>query len=148
MQCGLQQLEVVDRRLFGEFDHHLARRDAEILQQLQGTTRLVGGFEQGFRRNVEEQLAGQLLFVETPASALPTGDLQLAQTTGLAGDCEQCDGRVQRAVGGAAAEGFVAENSSLREADDRLEQTVQTALSQNRAQRTQLFGCGHGILWR
>jgi hypothetical protein len=38
---------------------------------------------------------------------------------------------VQRAVGRAAAEGFVAENASFRKADDRLEQAVQTALSQD-----------------
>ncbi|MNC49117.1 hypothetical protein D3C75_982720 [compost metagenome] len=108
----------------------------------------MGRFEQGFGGYVEEQQAGQLLFIETSASALAAGNFQLAQTTGLAGDGEQGDRGVQRAVGRPATEGFVAENAPLREADDRLEQTVQTALSQDRAQCTQLFGCGHGDLWR
>jgi hypothetical protein len=36
MQGGLQQLEIVDGRLFGEFDRHLASGDAEVPQQLQG----------------------------------------------------------------------------------------------------------------
>jgi hypothetical protein len=69
MQGGLQQLEIVGGRLFGEFDHHLARRNAEVVQQLQGTPRLVRGFEQGFRGDVEEQLARQLLLVEASAGA-------------------------------------------------------------------------------
>jgi hypothetical protein len=37
MQGGLQQLEIVGGRLLGEFDHHLAGRNAEVAQQLQGT---------------------------------------------------------------------------------------------------------------
>jgi hypothetical protein len=47
---------------------------------------------------------------------------------------------MQRAVGGAAAQGFIAENAPFRKTDDRLEQAVQTALSQDGAQCTQLFG--------
>jgi hypothetical protein len=93
--------------------------------------RLVRGFEQGFRGDVEEQLARQLLLVEAPAGAFAAGDFQFAQAPGLAGDGEQCNRGVQRAVGRAAAEGFVAENASFRKADDRLEQAVQTALSQD-----------------
>ncbi|MNT66663.1 hypothetical protein D3C72_2047420 [compost metagenome] len=45
MQGGLQQLEIVDGRLFGQFDDHLTGRNAEILQQLQCAPRLVGGFK-------------------------------------------------------------------------------------------------------
>jgi len=98
VQGVLQQLEIVDRGLFGKLDHHLAGGDAEVLKQLQGTPWLVGGLQQGFRRDVEEQLAGQLLFAEAFAGALPTGNLQLAQAPGLARDGEQRDRGVQRAV--------------------------------------------------
>lgn len=130
MQGGLQQLEIVGRGLFCEFDHHLARRYAEILQQLQGAPGLVGGFEQGFRGYVEEEFAGQLLFIETAASTLTASDFQFAEATGLTGYREQGDGGVQRTVGGATAEGFVTDDTSFREGNDRLEQAVQTALSQ------------------
>jgi len=131
MQGRLQQFEIVGRGLFGQFDHHLARRDAEVLQQLQGASGLVGRFEQGFGGYVEEQHAGQLLFIETPTSTFAAGDFQLAQASGLTGDGEQGDRGVQRAVGRPATEGLITEDSPLREANDRLEQAVQTALSQN-----------------
>jgi hypothetical protein len=57
MQGGLQELEIIDRGLFGQLDDDLAGRNAEILQELQGTTGLVRRFEQGFGRHVEEQFA-------------------------------------------------------------------------------------------
>ena len=46
MQRGLQQLEIIDWRLFSQFDNDLAGWNAEILQQLQRTSRLVCGFKQ------------------------------------------------------------------------------------------------------
>ena len=61
----------------------------------------------------------------------PTDDFQLAQAPGLSGDGEQRERGVQWAVGRTATEGFVAENSAFREADDRLEQAVQSAVSQD-----------------
>lgn len=66
----------------------------------------------------------------------------------MAGHGKQGDRGVQRAVGRATAEGFVAEDTPLGQTDDRLEQAVQTALSQDRAQCIQLFGHGHGDLDR
>jgi hypothetical protein len=124
IECILQQLKVVNRRLLGQLDDHLAGRNTEILQQLQGPARLVGGFEQGFRRHVEEQFAGQLLFVKASASALAASDFQFVQAAGLTGDGEQGDGRVQRAVGRAATEGFKTHNSPFGKRNDGLEQAV------------------------
>jgi len=34
MQRGLQEVEIVGGRLLGELDHHLAWRDAKVVQQL------------------------------------------------------------------------------------------------------------------
>ncbi|MNG39221.1 hypothetical protein D3C84_1272080 [compost metagenome] len=61
---------------------------------------------------------------------MTASDLQFAEATGLAGYREQGDGGVQRTVGRATAEGFVTDDASFRERQDRLEQAVQTALSQ------------------
>jgi hypothetical protein len=91
MQGGLQQLEIIRWRLFRELDDHLTRRNAEVLQQLQGASRLMRRFEQGFRRYVKEQQARQSLLIEASASAFATGNFQLAQASGLAGDGEQGD---------------------------------------------------------
>ena len=44
-QRSLQQLEIVDGCLFGQFNDHLTRRYAEILQQLQRAPRLMRGFK-------------------------------------------------------------------------------------------------------
>ncbi|MCY1448400.1 hypothetical protein D9M71_650630 [compost metagenome] len=85
---------------------------------------MMGRFEQGLRGHVKEQQARQLLLIEASASAFAAGNFQLAQASGLAGDGEQGDRGVQRAVGGATTEGFVTEDASFREADDRLEQAV------------------------
>ena len=148
VQGGLQQVEIVGGGLLGEFDHHLARRNAEVAQQLQGAPRLVRRFHQGFRRDIQEQLARQLLLAEASARTFAAGHFQFAEAPGLAGHREQRDGGVQRAVGRATAKGFVAEDAPFGQADDRLEQAVQTALSQDRAQCIQLFGHGHGDLDR
>jgi len=124
MQGGLQQVEIVGGRLLGEFDHHLAGGDAEVPQQLQGAARLVRGFHQGFRRDIEKQLARQLLLAEASACAFAAGYFQFAEAPGMAGHGKQGDRGVQRAVGRATAEGFVAEDTPLGQADDRLEQAV------------------------
>ncbi|MNP27145.1 hypothetical protein D3C76_1200360 [compost metagenome] len=139
-----QQLEVVGRRLFGELDHHPAGRHAKLVEHLQGTPGLVLRLEQGFRRDVEEQLAFEVLLAEAPAGALAAGHFQLGQAAGLAGHGEQVDRRVQRAVGRAAAQCFVAEDAPFGQADNGLEQAVQAALSQDGAQRAELFVDGHG----
>ncbi len=124
MQSGLQQLKVIDWRLLGELDDHLARRNAQVLQQLQRSSGLVRGFEQGFRRDVEEQLARQLLLIEAATGALSAGDLQFAQSASLSRHGEQCNRRVKRAVGRATGQGFVTENAAFGKTDDRLEQAV------------------------
>ncbi|MNZ80868.1 hypothetical protein D3C78_995180 [compost metagenome] len=131
MQRVLQQLEIIGRCLFGQLDHHLARRDAELLEHLQGSAGLMAGFEQGFGGDVEKQLAWQPLLAEAAAGAVPAGDLQFAEAPGLAGHGEQGERGVQGGVGGASAEGLVTENASFRERNDGLEQAVQGPLSQN-----------------
>ncbi len=131
MQRSLQQVEIVGGRLLGEFDHHLAGWDTEVAQQLQRATRLMRRLHQGFRRDVQEQFARQFLFTEAPACAFTAGDFQFTEAPGMAGHREQGDGGVQWAVGRATAEGFVAEDAPLGQANDRLEQAVQTALSQD-----------------
>ncbi len=148
MQRGLQELEVIDGSLFGQFDHDLAGGNAEVLQQLQCAPRLVCRFQQRLGRDVEKQLARQLLLIEALAGAAAAGQLQFAEAAGLACHGKQRDGGVQRAVGGAAGQGFITHDAPFGKADDRLEQAVQTALSQDRTQGTQLFCRGHGNLWR
>ena len=49
VQGGLQQREIVGGRLLGEFDHHLAGRNTEVAQQLQGAPWLMRVLHQGFR---------------------------------------------------------------------------------------------------
>jgi hypothetical protein len=58
MQGGLQQLEIVGGRLLGEFDHHLARRNAEVAQQLQGAPRLVRGSSRDSGETLRNSLPG------------------------------------------------------------------------------------------
>ena len=111
VQGGLQQVEIVGGGLLGEFDHHLARRNAEVAQQLQGAARLMSGLHQGFGRDIQEQLARQLLLAEASACAFAAGHFQFAEAPGMARHREQGNGRVQRAVRRAAAEGFVAKNA-------------------------------------
>ena len=108
VQGGVEQLQVLDGGLLGEFDHHLAGRDAEFLQQPQGAPRLVAGFQQGFRRDIEEQLAVQLEVAVAAAGALACQQFQFAQAPRVAGHGEQGDGGVQRTVGGAAGQRLVA----------------------------------------
>ena len=146
VQGGVEQAEVFDRGLFGEFDHHLIRGDADVLQQLERAPGLVAGFEQRLRRDVEKQLAAQLLAAEVAAGALACQQLQFAQAADIARHAEQRQRRVQRAVGGAAGQGFVAEDAPLGEADDGLEQAMQVAVSEDGFQRAQLLGDGHGHL--
>ncbi len=131
MQGVLQHLEIVGGGLLGQFDDHVAGIDTEILQQLERAARLVGRFQQGFGGDVEEHLARQFLLAETTAGAESAGHFQFAQAAGLAGYGEQAGGRVQGAVGGPAAECLIADDTSLGQRNDRLEQTVQTTLSQD-----------------
>ncbi|MNJ49153.1 hypothetical protein D3C77_443710 [compost metagenome] len=139
-----QQLEIVGRGLLGQFDNHAAGRDPEVMEHLQGAPGLVLRLEQRLGRDVEKQLAFKVLLAEASAGAFAAGHFQFGQAPGLAGHGEQVDRRVQRAVGGAAAQRFVTEDAPLRQADYGLEQAVQGALSKNGAQRTELFGHGHG----
>ena len=62
---------------------------------------------------------------------------------GLAGDGEQVERRMQRAIGWATAQRLMAKHPMLTQAHDWLEQTVNTALSQDGTQGTELFGNGH-----
>ncbi|MNY03701.1 hypothetical protein D3C86_1363330 [compost metagenome] len=143
VQGGVEEGEVLGGRLLGQFDHHLAGRDAIGLQQLQGATGLMARLQQGIRGDVEEQLARQLQFAEASAGTLPAGHFQLAQAPGIACHGEQVDRRVQWAVGGAASQGFVTEDAAFGKADDGLEQAMQVAVSENMLQRAQLLGDGH-----
>ncbi|ESW40980.1 hypothetical protein O164_02995 [Pseudomonas taiwanensis SJ9] len=140
-----QQLKVVGRGMFGQLDHHPAGWQADLFEQFQGLPGGVVQLQQRFRRDVEKQLALQLLFAETPAGAFPAGSLQFGQAAGLAGDGKQVQRCVQRAVGRPAAQRLMAENPLLAQAHDRLEQTVDAALSQDGTQGTELFGDGHGV---
>ena len=149
VQGGVEQGEVIGGGVLGEFDDHLARRDAESLQHLQGAARLVGRVQQGFGGDVEEQLAVELQLMEAGAGALAAGHLQFAQPSGVTGHGEQGDGGVQRAVGGAAGQGLVAEDAPLGKGEDRLEQAVQVAVSEDLAQGAQLLGdCHEGLSYR
>ncbi len=143
MQGVVQQLVIVDRRLLGQLDHHLARRDAEALQQLERASGLVRRLEQRLGRYVEEQLALELQVAKTLAGGPARELLKFAEAAGVAGHGEQRQRRMQRAVGRPAAERFVAEDAPLGKADDRLEQAVQVALSEDQAQRAGLLGDGH-----
>src|SRR3954468_13833617 len=105
----VEQAEVIGRRLFGQLDDHAARRYAVALQQLQGAPRRVRCFQQRLRRDVEKQLALQLLFAEAATGRLATGKFELTEASGLAGDSEQVERGMQRAVGRTASQGFVAE---------------------------------------
>ena len=148
VQRRVEQGEILDGRLLGQLDHHVAGRDAEGLQQLQRAAGLVGRFQQRLRRDVEEQLARQLQVAETRAGLASAKQLQLAQATAAAGDAEQCQRRVQRAVGRAACKGFVAHQASFGQRQDGLEQAVQVAVSEDLVQRAQLLGDGHdGSRW-
>ncbi len=99
VQRGVEQVEVVDGGLFGQFDHHPVRRDPQLLQQLQGAAGRMAGFEEGLRRDVEEQHGVALDVAEAAEGALSAEQFQFAQPSALAGHGEQRQGRVQRAVG-------------------------------------------------
>ena len=146
VQRVVEQGEVFGGRLFGELDHHLAGRDAEGLQQLQGAPGLVAGVEQRLRRDVEKQLAFQAQITEASAGALAAGHFQLAEAAGMTRHGEQRQRRVQRAVGRAASQCLVAENALFGQRDDRLEQAAEVAVSEDVAQCAQLLGDGHGGL--
>ncbi|MNN49074.1 hypothetical protein D3C81_1635800 [compost metagenome] len=144
VQGGIEQVEVFGGGLLGEFDHHPAGRDAEGLQHLQGAPRLVRRVEQGFGGDVEEQQAFEIQCLEAAAGAAPAGHFQFAQAPGVAGHGEQGHRWVQRAVGRAAGQCLVAEDAPFGQRQDRLEQAVQVAVSEDLAQRAQLLGDGHG----
>ncbi|MNG12684.1 hypothetical protein D3C84_963100 [compost metagenome] len=75
MQGCLQELEVIDGGLFGQFDHDLAGGNAEVLQQLQCAPGLVRGLQQRLGRDVEKQLAREFLLIEALAGAAAAGQL-------------------------------------------------------------------------
>ncbi|MOA26194.1 hypothetical protein D3C78_1469690 [compost metagenome] len=101
--------------------------------------------QQGFRGDVEKQQAVELERLEAAAGALAAGHFQFAQAAGVACHGKQGDRRVQRAVGRAAGQGFIAEDASLRQRQDGLEQAVQVAVSEDHAQCAQLLGDGHAV---
>lgn len=70
VQRGVEQVEVVDGGLFGQFDHHPVRRDPQLLQQLQGAAGRMAGFEEGLRGDVEEQHGVALDVAEAAEGAL------------------------------------------------------------------------------
>lgn len=73
--------------------------DPQLLQQLQGAAGRMAGFEEGLRRDVEEQHGVALDVAEAAEGALSAEQFQFAQPSALAGHGEQRQGRVQRAVG-------------------------------------------------
>lgn len=146
VQCGVEQVEVVDGSLLGQLDHHPVRRDPQLLQQLQGAAGRMAGLEEGFRRDVEEQHGVALDVAEAPEGALPAKQFQFAQPPALARDGEQRQGRMQGAVGWAAGQRFVADQAPLGKREDGLEQAVQVAMDQDAVQGAQLLGDGHGTV--
>ena len=73
----------------------------------------MGAVHQGFGRDIEKQLAGQFLIAEMPARTFSARHFQVAQAAGMTGHGKQRYGGVQRAIGGAATEGLIAENAPL-----------------------------------
>ena len=140
-----QQLEVVGGCVLGQLDHHPAWRQANLFEQFQGQAGGVVRLQQRLGRNVEKQFALQLLLAEASAGAFSASGFQLGQAAGLAGDGKQVERRMQWAVGRATAQRLMAEHPMFTQAHDWLEQTVNTALSQDGTQGTELFGNGHDV---
>ncbi|MNJ55062.1 hypothetical protein D3C77_505340 [compost metagenome] len=86
-----QQLEIVGGGLLGQLDHYPAGRQPQVVEHFQGAPGLILGFQQRLGRDVEKQLALQLLLAEASAGAFPAGHFQLGQAPGLAGDGKQID---------------------------------------------------------
>ena len=67
---------------------------------------------------------------ERLAGTLAASHFQLAQAAGVAGHGEQCQGRMQGAVGGASGQGLVAKDALFGQRDDGLEQAAEVAVSE------------------